>query len=102
MNAIEYTIERLESEIKELKHEYKKLLKDDSNRSIHPYSEEGISDTLDLIVHKAFELKACNNCDRFLDCDHALLCIYSIDDSADLAKEYGDGCYKGALKRYLD
>ena len=102
MNVIEYTIDRLKAEIKALEHDYKMSLKDPSYRTVYPYSEDGISSTLNVIVHRAFELKVCNQCDRFYDCDHILLCTESIDGSAHEAKEYGDRCYKALLRDFSD
>lgn len=102
VNVIEYTIDRLKAEIKALEHDYKMSLKDPSYRTVYPYSEEGISSTLNVIVHRAFELKVCNQCNRFYDCDHILLCTESINGSAEEAKEYGDRCYKCLLDQYRE
>lgn len=102
MNVIEYTIDNLKREIKRLEHDYKLSLKDPSYRSVYPYSEEGISHTLETIIHRSFELKVCNLCDKFHECDHMLLCIESIEGSADMAKEYGDRCYNGLLDKYRE
>ena len=92
MNVIEYTIENLKREVKRLEHDYKLSLKDPSYRTVYPYSEQGISHTLETIIHRSFELKVCNLCDKFHECDHMLLCIQSIDGAAVEAKEYGDRC----------
>lgn len=102
MNVIEYTIENLKREVKRLEHDYKQSLKDPSYRNVYPYSEEGISHTLESIAHWAFELKVCNLCDKFHECDHMLLCIDAIDESAEMAKAYGDKCYRGLLDKLGD
>lgn len=102
VNVIEYTIDQLKREIKRLEHDYKQSFKDPSYRNVYPYSEEGISHTLESIAHRAFELKVCNECDKFHECDDMLLCIDAIDGSADMAKEYGDRCYNGLLERYKE
>lgn len=99
MNVIEYTIENLKRDVKRLEHDYKQLLDDASYRNSYPYSEMGISHTLEGIANRAFELMVCNKCDNFHKCDHMLLCMESIDGSADMAKEYGDRCYDAALER---
>lgn len=102
MNAIETTIYLLKREVKKLEHDYKKVLGDASYRPVYPYSEKGITNTLEMIIHRAFELKVCNECPNFLNCDHSLLCIESIDGSVDMAKEYGDRCWKAELERMAD
>lgn len=102
MNVIEYTIESLKREVKMLEQEYKQSLKDPSYRTVYPYSEEGISTTLEIIIHRSFELKVCNKCEKFHKCDHMLLCMESIDGSAEEAKEYGDRCYNGLLDQYRE
>lgn len=101
-NAIEYAIGSLKREVKRLEHDYKKVREDASYRTVYPYSREGIIDTLEIIIHRAFELKVCNECPNFLNCDHGLLCIESIDGSVDMAKEYGDRCWKAELERMAD
>ncbi len=106
MNVIEYAINILKTEVKRLEHDYKLSLKDPSNRSVFPYSEEGISYTLETIIHRAFELKVCNSCDKFRECGcfcpGVLFCKDAIDGSAEMAKEYGDRCYNGLLEDYRD
>lgn len=102
MNVIEYTFNNLKREVKRLEHDYKQVLKDASYRTVYPYSEEGIKDTLEIIIHRAFELKICNECPNFYKCDHSLFCIEAIDGSADMAKEYGDRCYNGHLEKLRD
>lgn len=102
MNVIEYTIDRMKAEIKRLEHDYKMSLKDPSNRTVYPYSEDGISSTLDVIIHRAFELKVCNQCDRFYDCDHILLCTESINGSAWEAKEYWNRCHNAIVREFGD
>lgn len=102
MNAIENILDLLKLDVKNLEEDYKRLLKDGSYRKRYPYSEEGISDALEAIAHKAFELKVCNRCPNFRDCDHFLICMDSIDGSADMAKEYGDRCYNALLRRLGD
>lgn len=102
MNAIDTHIDSLKSAIKNLNIYYKRLMKDASNRTIYPYSKKGISDTLDIIANRAFELKVCNECPHFLNCPYLLGCIDAIDGSADMAKEYGDRCYNALLRRLGD
>lgn len=101
-NVIEYTIDTLKREVKRLEHDYKKVREDASYRTVYPYSREGIIDTLEIIIHRAFELKVCNECPNFYNCDHTLHCIESIDGSASMAKEYGDRCWRGELDRLSD
>ena len=102
VNVIEYTIDQLKNEVKRLEHDYKLSLKDPSYRPVYPYSKEGISHTLESIAHRAFELKVCNLCDKFHECNYMLLCIDAIEESAEIAKEYGDRCYNGLLERYRE
>ena len=102
MNAIESIINLLKNEIKRLEQDYKLLLKDGSYRNVYPSSVDGIDQTLEIIAHRAFELKVCNSCPNFLNCDHGLLCIESIDGSADMAKEYGDRCYNALLDKFRE
>lgn len=101
-NAIEYAIDDLKREAERLEHDYKQVLEDASYRTVHPYSEEGIIHTLEIIIHRSFELMVCNECPNFYDCDHSLFCIESIDGSADKAKEYGDRCYNVLLRSLGD
>lgn len=100
MNVIEYAIDSLKREAERLEHDYKKSLEDAAYRTIYPYSEEGVSYTLENIIHWAFELKVCNKCDNFHKCNHTYLCMESIDGSADIAKEYGDRCYNALLDKF--
>lgn len=101
-NAIDYAINDLKREAKRLEHDYKQVREDASYRTVYPYSKEGIIQTLEIIIHRAFELKVCNECPDFYNCDHSLFCIDAIDGSAYMAKEYGDRCWKGELERMGD
>lgn len=101
-NAIEFLIDDLKREVKGLEHDYKQVHEDTSYRTVYPYSWEGITHTLEIIIHRAFELMVCNECPNFYDCDHGLPCIESIDGSADMAKKYGDRCYGALLRRLGD
>lgn len=102
MNNIEYVIDSLKREVEMLERDYKKLLKDASYRTVYPHSEAGIDNTLEVIIHRAFELKVCNECDNFHKCDRGYLCMNSIDGSADKAKEYGDRCYNALLDKFRE
>lgn len=102
MNNIEHVIRSIKREVEMLERDYKQLLKDASYRTVYPHSEEGIDNTLEVIIHRAFELKVCNKCDNFHKCNDLYLCMDSIDGSADMAKEYGDRCYNGLLDKFRE